>query len=396
VTIVLPQAVCLEPPEAAAGQMAAQIVLNRTMLIGLLTTALAQMAGGTIGSYPKALAAVTAAVNNYTPEAKATLNEYAELIDATWAPNALLASQAAGAALGAAGALQRIVGGNIPNAQAAAEGYAQQLANQVTAYAQALAAQAEAKAQADANTAQLNSEHYAQAVGQDVAAYAGVLVENEATARVAADQQLAHAITTDVTAAESYARSLVEQLSAVVTQDVSALQSDYNELERYTVNEIAATQDYAREVAQEAETNAITYEDQSTTAALQPVWAGTAESMNTVTETLKVETPEAGSKAQLLSTDVPATPALALAGLAAAVKTLATTTTECAQPYCRTKNTLGKDLKTLLSLIEGGALLAFLAAAIATPTGTAEATVDPIEAVIDLGGDIITSLVGVL
>jgi hypothetical protein len=149
-------------------------------------------------------------------------------------------------------------------------------------------------------------------------------------------------------------------------------------------------------VAQEAETNAITYENLSTTTELQPVWAGTAGSMNTVTETLKAETPEAGQSAQLLSPDVPATPALALAALASAVKTLATTTTECAQPYCRTKNTLGKDLKTLLSLIEGGALLAFLAAAIATPTGTAEATAGPIDTVINLGGDLIGSLIGAL
>jgi hypothetical protein len=75
------------------------------------------------------------------------------------------------------------------------------------------------------------------------------------------------------------------------------------------------------------------------------------------------------------------------------VAALTTTVDECAVPYCAAKNTLGREATTLLGLVEDGVILAFLAAAIADPTGTAEATWTPLGAIIGAASALIGDLV---
>lgn len=75
---------------------------------------------------------------------------------------------------------------------------------------------------------------------------------------------------------------------------------------------------------------------------------------------------------------VPATLAQMLVGTMAGVHALADFANACSIPQCETLRPFEPSLKGLTSLIEGGALVAFLAAAVADPTGVAhdiEATV---------------------
>lgn len=372
---------CLDPWNNAAG--VAAVVLSETSLpvLEIVRDLVAGAMGGTQSAVDKATAGLNTALAKWSPYARSLWPEYAELLYALWAPNAVLASQAAGGALYAAQAMQRIVSTRIPSAQAAAEAYAQAVADQVAAQAAAqLAQEAGARVVGDQSTL-ASAEAYTQAVGGQIVEYANELVQSEAAQRVQGDAVTLATARADIDALANYAGT---QLTDVVTwadRAVAELVADLQSLEAYTTTELQAGQAYTVQAVHQAEQSVVTGLAGEVQTQLQPLWAGTAESMNRVTTTLVTMHPETAQNVSLVGTQTPVDAAVALAGVASMVRTLAITTTECTQPYCTEKNRLGKAAHTLANLLGLGGMLAFLVAAITEPEATAAASMDAIDAV---------------
>lgn len=221
--------------------------------------------------------------------------------------------------------------------------------------------------------------------------WATARVLGEAYDRVQGDEQTlagARSYTDEKALAEAFAREQGDLANHAAEQaDVDALrawvETVATDLVNYTAGVTAAreatatlTREYAATVADHAA--AIAVDDAATrtnariTVTMAPTWAGTAESLNRAIPPLETDTPEAAPELQGVPTSVPDGVVPAVAALTAATKTLTTIATRCAAPYCREKNTLGRALHDVAGLLEGGALLAFLAEAAHDPAGVAQ------------------------
>lgn len=351
---------CLTPQTNPFGIGALALLQPHAPLYTFLAYTLATLLGSQGVTEAKAIAALEGQRNVMYPTLSSGALELVELWTALWGPGTYVMDATLTATLATLGLAARIRSDYLPAAEAFNLGVTQDYFNQAIAHADqnlntALATSA-AESQAVAS--------YAQSLAQAEQAFAADLYR-AATAyadQVATDAatQVSQQANARITVAEQYTTSAVQEAIAYTTAQANQLRAELVTVEGWAATSIDQTRADALTEARQAEANAITYTNATTEAALAPVWAGTAASVNTTTEQLATQHPTEAKTLNLVTTAVPATPALALAGLAASVKTLAKTATDCALPYCTEKNKLGKQSHTLGSLLTGGLLAAFV------------------------------------
>ena len=208
-------------------------------------------------------------------------------------------------------------------------------------------------------------------------------VGTESFYRISGDLQVTAAAKADSQAVLDYATSAVNDLAATLTQVADGLAADLQQQAAITTQEITAVSQQAATDAQQAATQALAGEAAATSAALAPLWAGTAASVNQAIPDLAAENPALAATLTPMDLAVPLNPQTALSELTKGVKTLATTTTECSTPYCTEKNKMGRTLHGLSTLIGLGAIVGFITAMVADPSGLAVATDAVANALVD-------------
>lgn len=202
------------------------------------------------------------------------------------------------------------------------------------------------------------------------------------------------------TALDGLASSVDQALHALESADAAALGAlrtglltDLKYIAGYaqTLGQTIGT--YARTVAGAAETHAISWANASGAAAIAGLWPDVVNPADRALQGVQAEAPGVIDGAP----PVPVVQPVTLAGALAAVATMAATATtfvdECGLGLCNNLSGLGNELSTLLGLFVEGAMLAFLAEAIANPTATANATWDVVGGLIDEGVALADALV---
>ena len=374
---------CISPGGNAAGIAPWMLDTGSARFTAVLGGILATLLGPKGVSAGQVQSAMTQTIAANRPYMDTERAEIVELFTAVFTPQSYVITATVHATTAVGQAVGRVVHTHIP----AAVDYS-------TAYTGAVNAATVAWAQGQYQDVYANLEGLAAADLATARNYTGAV--NAAT--VAWAQQGFNATYADL---EGYIHSVTalqaERDAGIVTwtqHGFDTVYADMETLNRQLATELQQTQTWAQTQidqtraqaatdAQIAYQDSIQYADQTTQGALQPVWAGTAAGANAARQGIQQLSPTTTATLQEIPTSTPLTPALALAGLAAAVKTLTRVATTCSEPNCAQKNTLGRGLKAVDTLLAEGALLAFVAAAIADPTPTASDSWDVLGSIID-------------
>ena len=170
---------------------------------------------------------------------------------------------------------------------------------------------------------------------------------------------------------ESWVQTVVADIQSGAANSFGVVTADLQALEQYIAQGIDQAEQYA-ESATAAGLNGLTAEQaQRIQQALAPTWPGLAEGANTAAGALTLEHPGVLPGVTSVPVTVPLDAVGAISGLATIARTLTETVNDCALPNCNLKNAFANDLGILGSLLTGGALFAFAAAAARDPKGVA-------------------------
>lgn len=106
-------------------------------------------------------------------------------------------------------------------------------------------------------------------------------------------------------------------------------------------------------------------------APLSVIWDAVQRPANQVVTEIATEYPDIAAQLRGISTTVPADVAAAITSTAAITIPITEWMNRCGMPLCKNLSGFGNDLKELETIIGSGAFLAFVAAAVADPKGTA-------------------------
>jgi hypothetical protein len=362
---------CLTPGGNAYGLSSLILTYGATPLTRWLGGILTTLQGGGTANAIKVINAINTATAANTAAGNFSPTEAAELFTALWHPNAILLQDTAGVVDSLAAALYTVVKADLP-------------------FVELLAAQAAANAQANAihvATELVGTESYYRIAG-DLQTLE--TAEANAAAQVQALQQWA---TQGLEAEGGYSQGLAQTILQYVDQEATTLTTELVNLETYTREQITLTRQQAANDAADTANEAVAATNTSVQTTLKPVWAGTAESINTATTMLTAEHPEDDTTVTSVSPITPPDVATAILGLTQAVHTLAKTATTCALPECTAKNRLGKQANNIAGLLGDGAMLAFLTYIITEPQAAASETWDVARDIVSPIYDVVSEVV---
>ena len=337
---------------------------------------LAELQGGTAQAVQRVVQAMVTATNDNAPNLVGELPEAGELILALWAPNALLLEMERSALQAVVGALGKVKNTDLPagvdTARSFAFNYTNAIAQDLEAGMQQSLAQAEDYTNAIAHDLEIGDQqtyqgavNYTNAIAHDLEIgmqQAVVGVENYANA--VGDQ------------ATAYAATVAGDVATYAQQETGQLAAELQATQQWAAQQIATTRTQAADDIAAGERQVVANLGLETQQQLAPIWPTMAPAANAARAGLLTEHPATAPSTPAVSLQIPPTPQLALAGLAAAIIPLAKTAVDCALPYCQTKNRNAKQLHTLTGPLGLGVLLAVIAGAAADPHGAAHTFVD--------------------
>lgn len=385
---------CIETYAQAWGVMAFNIIDRASPLNQYIGHVLTRLQGGGLTDAAKVQQAIDDTLAADIPGLAGTTVEAAEYPYASWKPNAILLGRAALASVAAAQALGRVVNTRIPNAQNAAQAFAQQ---------------------------GLDSEAVTRFLGDTkVADDAAAALQSEAVTRYNVDLAILQQLATDIGMVQqeiaaqglrdlNYTDTKVQQTTLALDQAIATVQTSLdaviNALATTVGTEITnlttATQAGLANLQQEANAGDVaTYTavvgdlNAQTQSQLAAIWPDLANGTNADNDTLTQIHPDTAPALQRVLADVPVSIPVAIGALAKIANNVRQATENCTLPDCQNLGNYGKNLQSLLSLIAGGLLLAFIIAMLLRPEETARDTVDLVGGIVSEVHDAIRSIFG--
>lgn len=370
---------CITIRSNTKGISSLPLLYGPTDLITFLTLSIAAATGRTI---PSVESGIRQALADMAPLLPSSANEGAELIWSLWKPNSQLITQMANNQLAVGAKLHTITGIRLPllqfqaatfanTAQTNAETYARNYADDVYNILRQDLTLEHAYATFQAAEAKVAAEGYA----NDRA--------NQVTANSA--QRSARVTATGLSRSDTvarYADTLATDVATFTEQETAHLRSELQSVTDWADQQITQTRSQAATDAANSANTAIADQNRTVSTTLAPIWAGTAESMNQAGTDVAQLVPAVAPTLTAVPTDVPPDLATALQGITNGLRSVSTAVDNCALPNCSEKNKLAKQAKTIGALIGDGVMLAFLLAAITEPTATAAASIDVVETIV--------------
>lgn len=127
----------------------------------------------------------------------------------------------------------------------------------------------------------------------------------------------------------------------------------------------------------------------------QVEWVKIRDEVKALEGVLAADLPDIGAAVRAIDTDLPLDVAAVITGVLAIDIPVLRFLRECGVPNCKNLGKFGRDLTGLFGVVEGAALLAFLAAMIRDPHGAAAETVDTLDGVFTATVHAFEDLVGV-
>ena len=289
----------------------------------------------------------------------------------------------------------RIVGHWVPAQLAHLRGYAEHLYNLAVAYAYAETQKVLHEAQHLYNLARAEAEALAATVAAEARQLAADVLHEaqhlynlaraEAAAGIAAvaveARQLAAAVLGEAQHLYNLARSYAAELVAAAESRLLA--------------RIAQVESDAVTLAREAEHAAVVAVDTTAAAAIGTVWPDIVAGVQAVEGVIATDLPDIGAALRDIDLTAPADLLGTLAGVGALSIPMLRYLERCGIPNCRNLGGFGRELRELGSLVEDGALLAFVAELVAHPQDGARLLTDDVAPVVEGTVRAVRDLIGV-
>lgn len=258
------------------------------------------------------------------------------------------------------------------------------------AYAQALNAIAGALAEANA---------YTQSIGGYILTQAGSFVGALRTELTTEISSLAGTVETDYQNAIGFTQAMGSYVLQTVSDALQSvegrLSAAIGDLTAFTVQSVqtleadvdaalATAESFAATVATDAAANAIKAVDIDVAAVMQVVWPAITDEVTAIQGIIATDFPDVSALWDAIPKSIPLSQVTAIAGLGALAIPIARFLKDCGLPMCNNLHAFGNIINDLGALLDGGALVALLAAAASDPSGTAGA-------IESAAGDIISS-----
>lgn len=208
-------------------------------------------------------------------------------------------------------------------------------------------------------------------------------VGTEALSRWRADQRVAaqahEQLLTEASTRYRHDQQVRAEAHGWVTDEaLSRYRGDYAE-RVHTDTVAAALKTYADTTATRAAARSTAKLSSEVGAATHPDYAGMRSDLEAAAAVFGAGMPAITRLIGRVPTAAPDTAPAAAAAESAITRVLTKTMADCVAPTCRDLSKYGRDLKDLFGLVEGAAMIAFIAEMIRDPVGTARVTVDVLE-----------------
>lgn len=231
-------------------------------------------------------------------------------------------------------------------------------------------------------------EHYALSLYHDAVGLISAVESRVLGELSAVEAHLQDQVVGLVKSAEADLIGEVDQLAGTVKADLTQA-LDYAESEAGKA--LTAAEAYAVTAATAAVGVLVTDVDQ----AVAPVVTGLIDDIGSVVGVIGSDFPDVGSLLRDLDLSKLGEMAGALAGTMTIVQALTRLAEDCTIPNCRNLSGVGRALQDLFALVEGGSLLALIAALITDPEGTATELHQVLDPIVSDGINAARSTLGV-